>query len=249
MRARATSCISIRAGETGSLRKGKNMFVKKMALCGAALLSLTAAPAMAGTADGKFQVKVMGTAVLPDGKISDLKVNAAGLPAGTQSAANDNVVPTLAVEYFLSPNFSVETICCLTQHDVDGAGALAGTELVANVKILPATVTAKFHFPIGGVKPYIGAGPTYFIFIGEKSGATTKTLGLPRMQLDDKVGAVVQAGFDIPVNDKGFGISLDAKRYFVRPQGHWYNAAGTEMVGTRHKLDPWVLSAGVSYRF
>ena len=27
------------------------------------------------------------------------------------------------------------------------------------------------------------------------------------------------------------------------------NAAGTEVLATRHKLDPWVLSGGVSYRF
>ncbi|MCI1757405.1 MAG: hypothetical protein LKM31_17450, partial [Sphingobium sp.] len=67
--------------------------------------------------------------------------------------------------------------------------------------------------------------------------------------LNDKVGVVLQAGVDVPLSDKGFGLSLDAKRYFVRPSSHWYDATGTEQLATRHKLDPWVLSAGVSYRF
>ncbi|MGD9812194.1 MAG: OmpW family protein, partial [Sphingobium sp.] len=219
-------------------------------LAGAAALAIPGA-AQAGSAEGKLQVKLLGTAVLPDGKISKLELDATGLPlpAGTQSKANDNVVPTLAVEYFFTPNISVETICCLTQHDVDGAGALAGTELVADVKILPATVTLKAHMPMGPIKPYIGAGPTYFIFIDEKSGATTKALGLPKMHLDDKIGAVAQAGLDIALGDGGFGLSLDAKRYFLRPRAHWYAPGGVEAIRTRHKLDPWVLSAGVSYRF
>jgi outer membrane protein len=214
-----------------------------------ATASLAATAAGAQAPEGKWQFKLLGTAVLADGKISKVKTDRVGLPAGTQSKANDNVVPTIAIEYFFSPNFSVETICCLTQHDVDGAGALAGTELVSNVKILPATVAFKAHLPLGPIKPYIGAGPTYFIFINEKSGATTKALGLPKQRLDDKVGAMLQAGVDVPLGTKGFGISLDAKRYFLRPMAHWFDATGAEALATRHKLDPWVLSGGVSYRF
>ncbi|MEZ5654703.1 MAG: OmpW family outer membrane protein [Sphingobium sp.] len=218
---------------------------------GVAALAMLAAPVQAQSEQGKFQVKLLGTAVLPDGKISKLEADNTGLPlpAGTQAKANDNVVPTLAVEYFFSPNFSVETICCLTQHDVDGAGALAGAELVSNVKILPATVTLKAHLPLGPIKPYVGAGPTYFIFISEKSGATTKALGMPKNRIDDKVGVALQAGFDMPLGDGGFGLSVDAKRYFLRPTAHWFDASGAEIIRTKHKLDPWVLSAGVSYRF
>ncbi|MCC6482976.1 MAG: OmpW family protein [Sphingomonadaceae bacterium] len=216
---------------------------------GAAALAMLAAPVQAQEVAGKLQVKVLGTAVLPDGKITKVLNNAAGVPAGTQAYATDNVVPTLAVEYFFSPNFSVETICCLTAHHVNGAGALAGTNLVRTVKILPATLTLKAHMPLGPIKPYIGAGPTYFIFISEKSGTTTTALGLPKNKLNDKVGVALQAGVDVPLNANGFGLSLDAKRYFVRPTAHWSTAGGTELLATRHKLDPWVLSAGVSYRF
>ena len=213
---------------------------------GAAALAMLAAPVQAQEVAGKLQVKVLGTAVLPDGKITKVLNNAAGVPAGTQAYATDNVVPTLAVEYFFSPNFSVETICCLTAHHVNGAGALAGTNLVRTVKILPATLTLKAHMPLGPIKPYIGAGPTYFIFISEKSGTTTTALGLPKNTLNDKVGVALQAGVDVPLNANGFGLSLDAKRYFVRPTAHWSTAGGTELLATRHKLDPWVLSAGVS---
>lgn len=212
-------------------------------------LALAAAPAHAGNPEGKFQVKLLATGVLPDGKVTDVKVDRIGLPANTGTAADDNYVPTIAAEYFVAPNFSLETICCVTQHDVVGRGGLAGAGLVSNANIIPATLTAKLHFPMeGGVKPYVGAGPTYFIFINEKPGATTRALGATRQQLNDKLGFALQAGIDIPVNDKGMAVSLDAKRYFLRTDARWF-AGNTLVLHTRHKLDPWVISAGLAFRF
>ncbi len=67
------------------------------ALLGACAI-LAASPAAAGSNDGKIQVKLLATGVLPDGKITALENNAIGLPAGSQTSANDNVVPTQTVE-------------------------------------------------------------------------------------------------------------------------------------------------------
>lgn len=215
-------------------------------LVGGAALMMLAAPAQAQEPEGKIQVKLLGTAVLPDGKA----INGITGFVGSESDAKNNYVPTLAVEYFLSPNVSVETICCLTTHHITGsAGALAGAELMKDIKIVPATVTLKAHLPLGIIKPYVGVGPTYFLFLGDKSGAATRSLGLTKAHIDDTFGAVLQAGVDVPLGAKGFGLSLDAKRYFVRPKAYWYTAAGALGLATKHKLDPWVLSAGVSYRF
>lgn len=77
---------------------------------------------------------------------------------------------------------------------------------------------------------------------------TTRGLGATRQKINDKFGAAVQAGIDIPVNDKGLAVSFDAKRYFLRPTATWY-AGTTEVLQTKHKLDPWVISAGVAFRF
>ena len=43
--------------------------------------------------------------------IAPIDAVAAVLPANTQTKANDNYVPTLAIEYFATPNVSIETIC------------------------------------------------------------------------------------------------------------------------------------------
>ena len=223
--------------------------MKKQTLSLAALAVALALPGQAFAKAGDVQVKLLGTLVAPDGKIKDVKLDRIGLPAGTQTKADDNMVPTLAVEYFVADNISLETIAGVTQHDVDGRGALAGAGLVSDAKIVPATLTLKYHFgKDGGVQPYVGAGPSYFIFIDEKPGATAVALGATRQKMNDTFGVALQAGIDVPVNDKGLAVTFDAKRYFLRPTARWF-AGTTEVLQTRHKLDPWVISAGVAFRF
>lgn len=226
--------------------------MKIFLMLGGAALALAAAPAMAQDNNdraGDVQVKLLATAVLPDGKITDINVNLLGLPATTQTKANDNVVPTLAVEYFLTNNVSIETIAGTTQHDVDAtAGLPAGAELVSDALLLPATVTAKYHFDLGGVKPYVGAGVAYFMWLKDDPGAATLPLGVIETNLSDEFGVALQAGFDVPVNDTGLGISVDVKRYFIDTTARWF-VGNTLAIETEHKLDPWVISAGLSYRF
>jgi outer membrane protein len=198
---------------------------------------------------GKFQLKLMATNVAVDGAIIKVKRDQLRLPAGADTRAKDAWVPTVAAEYFVSPRVSIETICCVTQHDVKGSGALKGAALIDNAEVIPATVTVKYHFPLGGgVKPYVGAGPAYFMVFGEGVGASAKALGATKVGLSSEFGAALQAGVDIPLQDKAMGLSLDVKRYFVDTTARFH--AGSQLVlETEHKLNPWVASAGVTWRF
>lgn len=219
----------------------------------AALVAATmlATPAVAG-ADGKLQVKLLATGVLPDGKIDTINsaapAVAAALGATPGTVADDNVVPTLAVEYYMTPNVSIETICCFTQHKVTGTGSIAGANIANHVLILPATVTLKLHLDAGAIKPYVGVGPSVFFYFDEKPGTTPQALGADSLKMDNKFGIALQAGFDVPVNDNGMGITVDAKKYFMKTTTHFY-AGTTEVLSTTHKLDPWVISGGVYFRF
>jgi outer membrane protein len=223
---------------------------KSFAVAASCLAALVvSAPAHAGSPDGKFQVKAFATGVLPDGKITSVTTDRLGLPANAQTKASDSVVPTIAAEYFFSPNLSVETICCVTPHDVTGEGGLAGAALIDNAIILPATVTAKYHFTTGSaIKPYVGAGPAYFFIFSEDVGSSARGLGITSVSLSNDLGFALQAGVDVNLNDKGLGLSLDAKRYFVDTTARFNNPAGVALE-TRHRLDPWVVSAGIGYRF
>ena len=220
----------------------------RMMTAAVALGAMLALAAPAQAEEGKWQVKLLGTAVLPDGKITEVNKDLVGLPGNLQTEANDNYVPTLAVEYFFTGNFSVETICCVTQHDVDGTTGMPGAELVADAKIIPATLTLKYHVDAGPIRPYVGVGPAYFIFIDEQPGAAAVGAGADGFKLNDKFGVALQAGVDVPLGTGGMALSFDAKKYFLETSAHWY-AGATEVIATRHKLDPWVLSAGLGYRF
>ena len=217
----------------------------------AAALMLPVA-AQAGSPEGKLQIKLLGTAVLPNGAIDKVEKTSLALPAGTNTKASDNYVPTVAIEYFLTPSISLETICCTTAHHVDGSGAIAGVNhLIDKALIVPATLTLKYHLTgLGVIKPYVGVGPSYFLVLDSKVGAGGRAaLGAAGADLKSKVGFALQAGADIPLGDSGLGLTLDAKRYFVKPIATFSNAAGAEVLRTRHNLDPWVQSAGFAYRF
>jgi outer membrane protein len=232
--------------------------MKKISKLATVLAAITATTALAGAAhaagnpDGKFQFKVLATAVLPEGDVKSVKLDPLGLTTAaiTNTSANDNVTPTVAIEYFVTPNISVETIAGITAHHVTvSSGALKGTEAVSNVKIIPATLTAKYHLPLGyGIKPYIGAGPALYIVVSDEPSAAVKSaLGVTRTKLTSELGVAVQGGVDIALGH-GFGLALDAKKYWVGTNATFY-AGNTAALVTRHKLDPWVLSAGVAYRF
>lgn len=221
---------------------------KTMMIVAAAALAAAASPAMAESTEGRWQVKLLATGVLPDGKIDKVKTDLIGLPVGSQTKATDSVVPTVAIEYYATPNLSVETICCLTKRNVRGAGALAGARIADDVLIIPATVTVKYHLNAGPIRPYVGVGPSLFLIFSEKPGATTRALGATKVRMSNEVGIALQGGVEIPLND-GFGVSLDAKKYFIGTTARFYTAAGVKALETEHKLDPWLVSGGVYFRF
>lgn len=223
--------------------------LKTRYLVACAAIALPVATSAAAQEAGDIQIKGFVTGVLPDGAITDVETDLIGLPAGSQTEASDSIVSTVAIEYFLSPNLSLETICCVTPHDVTGSGAIAGAELIDDAIILPASLTAKYHFNLGGgFKPYVGAGATYFMIFSEDVGADAAALGATDVDLSDEFGFLLQGGVDIALNDRGLGLSLDAKRYFVGTTAT-FRAGQTVALQSEHDLDPWVVSAGLAYRF
>ena len=257
MRQRRAMIIAAAAKLPGKPRQGRSIYVTKkdtfvvkmkLTITALALTLLATGAAHADSFDGHLQVKLLGTAVIPDGKITAVDINAVGIPATSQAKADSFVVPTIAIEYFFSKNLSAETICCVTSHNVTGRDAINGAGLISNAKIIPATLTLKYHFPLTGFKPYVGAGATYFYFFDASPGVTTKALGATYTRVDNHLGAVLQAGIDIPISKQGVSLSIDAKRYFLRTHAHWY-AGSTEVLRTQHAIDPWVLSTGIAYRF
>lgn len=131
---------------------------KLTAAPGLALAMSALATSAAAAADSKaFQLKLMATSVDVDGAITRVGRDEIGLPANADTRVSDSWVPTVAAEYFITPRVSVETICCVTQHDVEGAGSLNGAALIDDVEVIPATITLKYNFPLRGGVPMSGS--------------------------------------------------------------------------------------------
>lgn len=207
--------------------------------------ALLAALAVAGAAQAQnFQPKAKGDIVLnvritdvqPTG--SDPITTLAGAPTGLRAKVDYDVMPTIGLSYFLTDNVAVEIIAGTTKHAVRAKGP--GTDLkLKETWVLPPVVTLQYHFaPASRVSPYVGAGVNYMLFY---SGSNKNGF---KVKLDDGFGAALQAGVDIATTDR-WAINLDAKKVFFETDA----VDRTKGVKSKVTMNPWVLSAGIGYRF
>ena len=105
---------------------------------------------------------------------------------------------------------------------------------------MPPTVTLQYHFtPQNTFSPYVGAGVNYSYFYGEETGT-----GFTDLEVEGGFGVALQAGTDIWLNEN-WGLNLDVKKIFLNIDGKLNDGA----IRADIDLDPWIVGAGVSYRF
>lgn len=181
------------------------------------------------------RLRVLG--ILPD---PGAKLTAGGAPlAGAGVSITDSAVPELDISYFLTRNISAELILGVTRHSIQGTGSLAGAR-IGSTWILPPTVTLQYHFDgLGAFRPYVGAGVTYSAFFGEKErGAFTS------FRLTSGFAPALQAGLDYML-DEHWGLNVDVKKLFLDTKVK-LNAGA---VRGRVDIDPWIVGAGIAYKF
>jgi outer membrane protein len=215
------------------------MNTKMMALAAGAALAVAGA-AQAQTfepkAAGHFMVNLRVTDIAP---VDKYDVNTiAGASTGLRAKVSDDVKPTIGLTYFITDNIAVEAIAGTTKHEV----AVVGPGVDVNVKqtwVLPPIVSLQYHFmPKQRFSPYVGAGVNYMIFY---SGHDMNGFHL---KIKDGWGAALQVGADYAISGP-WSANLDVKKVFFDTTATDATAGVTSKV----KLNPWVISAGVGYRF
>ncbi|MGE3529266.1 MAG: OmpW family protein [Methyloceanibacter sp.] len=204
-------------------------------------------PAMAGSDDGNFMVRALGTVVDPD---SSATVSAGGVVIpGADAEVSTEVIPALTLTYFLNKNLAVELFCCFAKHEIDGKGAIAPLGEIADTWIFPPALTLQYHFAnMGSFKPYVGAGVQYINFFD--TGTGNNVLGATKVDIDDAWGFTLQAGVDVSIGN-GWSLNADVKKTWLDTTVTWRNNAalgGVNVVGDAD-VDPWIFSAGLGYRF
>ncbi|PWB84515.1 MAG: OmpW family protein [Methylocystaceae bacterium] len=220
-----------------------------------------------------FQVRIRATAIVPDSggaTIYDtlglvlptvgLSAGAGGIVPGASTSVSWSVIPELDVSYYLTKNIAIEAICCISHHHVQGAGTLFGSS-VARTWVFPPSLILQYHFTnFGAFQPYIGVGVNFSAYFSESGGNLwfiPAAGGIPAtfnsLSITPSWGVVGQVGFDYMFNET-WGINVDLKRILMEPNVHGtiFSPAGGGLVvpvNGKVNIDPWVVSAGVTFRF
>ncbi len=157
---------------------------------------------------------------------------------GLNLSVNDKTFPEVDIAYFLSPNLAVELVLTVPQkHDIRSGGTKIGT-----LKHLPPTLLAQWHFPMGGFRPYVGAGLNLTLFSDVSFDPAVQAALSPSIK-NRSTGAAVQLGVDVPLGG-GWLFNADLKKVQIKTDVLSFGAkAGT------FKVDPTLLSLGVGKRF
>ncbi|MGN7294058.1 OmpW/AlkL family protein [Rhizobium sp. SAFR-030] len=195
-----------------------------------------AAAAALAEAHSPWQIRVRALGVIPNDKGSVDGV------AGSDLEYSNSITPELDISYFFTDNIAAELILGTTSSRISGAGSLAGID-VGKTWILPPTLTLQYHFTdFGAFKPYVGAGVNYTFFYNASEEA-----GFSNLKVDHHLGAALQVGFDY-MFDEHWGLNVDVKKLFLETEWSATHSALGPLSG-KAKLDPWLLGAGVTYRF
>jgi len=223
----------------------------------AALIGLAAAPAVAADMPAKpvykapvadmfnpwmIRLRALGVVTRNSGSVDQV--------AGSGLTTNDAIVPELDITYFFTRNFAAELILGVTKHHVTGTGVAATNGLdVGKAWLLPPTLTFQYHFTnFGAFKPYIGAGVNYTVFFSQTAGNTPNGAGviITRSHLHNSWSPALQVGFDYMI-DRHWGINVDVKKLWLRPS--WDGDSNVGPLTGKVNLDPWLIGAGVTYKF
>ena len=201
--------------------------------------------AIAGDYKGDFMVRAGVSVVMPDAGADVFSTGVGGLVAGADADISTEVIPSLTLTYFFNKNIAAELFCCFAKHDVEGKGAIAGADL-GDTWIFPPAVTLQYHFdPMGGFKPYVGAGIQYIAFFNEGRSPFTGTT----MSIDNAFGFTLQAGVDVELGG-GWYANLDVKKTWLDTEASWGDTGAPLGVVTADvDVDPLIVSANIGYRF
>lgn len=188
-----------------------------------------------------WMIRVRALVVAPQSSAS-VSVNGAADVNGLK--ASTSVVPELDITYFFTKNIAAELILGVTPHNVKGTGSLASLGKIGSTWLLPPTLMLQYHFTeFGAFKPYVGAGVNYtFTFNNKEAGP------MSAFHVKNAPGFALQAGFDYML-DKHWGLNLDVKKIWLRPDATATLTSGPTPVTAKVKLDPWLVGVGVTYRF
>ncbi len=194
-----------------------------------AAIAGTALPSAAQADEAPWLVRVRAVNLDPANKDS----------TGLDLSINSKVIPEFDVSYFFTPEIAAELVLTYPQKQtIRSAGADIGS-----LKHLPPTLTLQYHYnALGAFKPYLGAGINYTRFSNVNFAPAVETALQPSLK-KNSVGLALQVGFDYEIA-RNWVVNFDVKKVQIRTDVSSFGTKAGEF-----KVDPWLIGAGVGWRF
>jgi len=207
----------------------KATLFSRSALALAVLGGVVSAPTAAWAVDAPWLIRARAMYLQSDN----------GDSTGLDLSINNKFIPEVDFSYFFTPELAAELVLTYPQsQDVRSGGATIGS-----LKHLPPTLTLQYHFTgLGAIKPYVGVGLNYTHFSDVQFNSAVTTALQPSLS-SNSYGLAGQLGADYEIA-KNIYLNLDVKKVQIQTD---VKSFGTK-VGT-FKVDPWLLGAGVGWRF
>ncbi|MCX5592147.1 OmpW/AlkL family protein [Alcaligenes endophyticus] len=180
---------------------------------------------------GDWLLKVGVTNVSP-------KSNNGSLANGTVDLdVKSSTRPSFSITYMATKNIGVELLGALPfKHSLN-----SNLGNIGETKQLPPTLSLQYHFlPDNTIQPYVGVGLNYTHFFSTKAGGA---LAGNDLKIKNSWGLAAQVGVDVSLNKNWF-LNADVRYINIRPDVQ----LNGQSIG-KAKINPWVTTVGVGYRF
>jgi outer membrane protein len=202
-----------------------------------------------------WQVRLQAAGVIPQSTSGQIYTNNFGTGDTGNFVANglkasDAVIGAADISYFFTKNVAVSLFCCISYHNLYlNDGAFSGLK-VANTLLFPPALTIQYHWrQFGPFQWYLGVGVNYTHYFSTHPSYPDFNW----VHIQDSWGIVGQIGFDYMIDDH-WGVNFDVKKVVMQPNVYASvpavpTAGGPLQVKGVAHLDPWIIGAGITYRF
>jgi len=243
---------------TGAIRIWAAAFIAALAITRADAADLTPTPEPLPPAPPIFYVHVGALGAFyspPDAQSTGGGfLKAIPTPLGTATLNNVAIPPSYTVGleagYFLTPNWALEISAGVPplmhiKATVFNFRNALGTDLLGSVRFGPLMGLLRYQFTqFGAIQPYLGAGAAYVVMFANTSDGI-----LSNFSVDPTFSFVVQGGFDYMLTEN-WGVFVDAKKLIYLNPDFQGNLLNTNIhIRTLGKIDPWIASTGITFKY
>ena len=156
---------------------------------------------------------------------------------------------TLEAGYFVTPNVTIALSSGVPPIEhLKATGfthePLYGTNLLGSTRGGAVMFLLQYHLTqFGALQPYAGIGPGYVLNLGNISDGI-----LTNFSFDQNFVLALQAGTDWMLTPN-WGVFVDGKKLFFSTNSQGFAFPGNVPERTHVTIDPWVVTAGITFKY